>query len=174
MRILSAALVCCLVAGGCQKASDETSAKRMPKPPPPPAREISVPDQVRIEVTVRGKPSAPIDAARLRATPPDFADSERRAWKLATLVGPEQAPPSTEFLVTGAPAAGLLLTQPAGSDEPQPVLMLNRRGELIATLVSPSAPFPPFHGEGGRLHRPGDATPHIGGVTRIQVARPLH
>src|SRR5262249_39561661 len=151
MRMFRAALVWCVVAAGfvgCQKASDETSAKRMPQPPPPPAREISVPDQVRIEVTVGGKPSAPIDAPRLRGTPPDFADGEGGAWKLTTLVGTELAPPGTEFRVTGAPAAGLLLTQPARSDEPQPVLMLNRRGELVATLLSPNAPFPPFHGEG--------------------------
>src|SRR3954469_22658841 len=105
-----------VVGGGCQKASDATQAKRMPQPPP--ARDISVPDGLRIEVVVAGKDAPAIDAARLRATPPDFADSERRAWKLTTLLGAALATPGTEFVVSGAPSAGLVLTQPATATEP--------------------------------------------------------
>ncbi|MCU1280243.1 MAG: hypothetical protein JWM53_3789 [bacterium] len=165
-------LVAFAIAGfgcGCQKASDATQAKRMPQPPP--AREISVPDGLHIEVVIAGKEAPAIDAARLRATTPDFVDSERRAWKLATLVGGAAA--GTEFVVSGAPSAGLLLTQPASATEPQPVLMLNRRGDLVATMAAPNAPFPPFHGAGGRLGRPGDTTPHIPGVMRIVVAHTI-
>ncbi len=154
---------------GCQKASDATQAKRMPQPPP--AREISVPDGLHIDVIIGEKPAPPIDAARLRALAPEFADSERRARKLTTLVG--GAAPGTEFVISGAPAAGLVLTQPASATEPQPVLMLNRRGDLVATMVAPNAPFPQFHGAGGRLGRPGDATPHIPGVVRIVVAHTI-
>ena len=166
-------LACVLVAAGsgCQKASDATQAKRMPQPPPAPA--IHVPDGLRIEVVVAGKDAPAIDAARLRATPPDFADSERRAWKLTTLLGPTVGP-STEIVVSGAPSASLVLTQPATATEPQPALMLNRRGDLVATMVTPNAPFPPYHGAGGRLGRPGDTTPHMPGVMRIVVApRPV-
>jgi hypothetical protein len=169
--------VCCCVLGlfaifalaGCQKASDATQAKRMPQPPPAP--EIRVPDALRIEVVVSGKEAPVIDASRLRATPPDFADAERRAWKLATLVGGAVATPGTEFVVSGAPSAGLVLKQPATATEAQPALMLNRRGDLVATMVTPNAPFPPFHGAGGRLGRPGDTTPHLPGVVRIVVNR---
>jgi hypothetical protein len=157
--------------GGCQKASDATQAKRMPQPPP--ARDISVPDGLRIEVVVAGKDAPVIDAARLRATPPDFADSERRAWKLTTLLGAALATPGTEFVVSGAPSAGLVLTQPATATEPQPALMLNRRGDLVATMLTPNAPFPPYHGAGGRLGRPGDTTPHMPGVVRIVVAHTI-
>ncbi len=174
MRWLRLALVVAAVAG-CQKASDATQAKRMPQPPPPPsaAREVDVPDALRIDVVVGGKPASAIDAAKLRATKPDFSDSERRAWKLQTLLGADVVPAGTELVVSGAPAAGLVLTQPASAADPQPALMLNRRGEVIATMLAPNAPFPPFHGEGGRLRRPGDTTPHLSGVTRIVVAHTI-
>jgi len=159
------------VGGGCQKASDATQAKRMPQPPPPPApaqaQALRVPDGLHIDVVVAGKAAAAIDAVRLRATPPDFADAERHAWKLTTLLGP--LAPGSEIVVSGAPVAGLVLKQPLASTDPQPVLMLNRRGDLVATMVVPNAPFPPYHGAGGRLGRPGDTTPHIPGVTRIVV-----
>lgn len=158
-----------IAVGGCQKASDATQAKRMPQPPPAP--EIRVPDGLRIEVVVRGKEAPAIDAARLRATPPDFADAERRAWKLATLIGATVVTPGTELAISGAPSAELLLKQPATASEAQPVLLLNRRGDLVATMVTPNAPFPPYHGAGGRLGRPGDTTPHLPGVVRITVNR---
>src|SRR4051794_34668823 len=170
-----AAIAAILVAGGaCQKASDATQAKRMPQPPPAPSgRDVDIPDGLRIEVVVGGKPAAPIDAARLRAVKPDFVDSERRAWKLESLLGGDVVPAGTELVVSGAPSAGLVLTQPAAGGDPQPVLMLNRRGDVIATMLAPNAPFPPFHGEGGRLRRPGDTTPHLGGVTKIVVAHTI-
>jgi hypothetical protein len=175
LRVVVAAVALAVTGGACQKASDATQAKRMPQPPPPPStsHDVDVPDGLRIEVVAGGKPAAPIDAARLRAVKPDFADSERRAWKLQTLLGSEVVPPGTNLVVSGAPSAGLVLTQPQAASEPQPVLMLNRRGDVIATMLAPNVPFPPFHGEGGRLRRPGDTTPHLGGVTRIVVTRTL-
>ena len=177
MQPLRAALlgfaIAVAAAGGCQKASDATQAKRMPQPPPAPAHELTVPEGLRIELVVGGAAAPAIDAARLRTTPPDFADAERRAWKLSTLVGAGVATPGTEFVINGAPSAGLVLTQPAGATEPQPALMLNRRGELVATMVTPNAPFPSFHGAGGRLGRPGDTTPHVPGVVRIVVTRTI-
>jgi hypothetical protein len=171
MRVVLVAFAIAALGGGCQKASDATQAKRMPQPPPAPARELSIPDGLHIEVLVGDKPAPAIDAARLRALTPEFADSERRAWKLTTLVGGVAA--GTEFVITGAPSAGLVLTQPASESAPQPVLMLNRRGDLVATMVAPNAPFPQFHGAGGRLGRPGDTTPHIPGVMRIVVAHTI-
>ncbi len=174
--VLGTAAIAILVGGGaCQKASDATQAKRMPQPPPPSSKTapIAPPDGLRIEVVVAGKPAPAIDAAKLRATPPDFQDAERRAWKLTTLLGADAAAPGTELIVDGAAAAGLALKQPAGPGEPQPALMLNRRGEVIATMLMPDVPFPPFHGEGGRLRRPGDTGPRLGGVTRIQIARSI-
>ena len=173
LRIALIGLAIAVAGAGCQKASDATQAKRMPQPPPAPAHELSVPDGLRIELVVGGKPAPPIDAARLRATAPDFADSERRAWKLATLLGAAVVTPGTELVVSGAPNASLVLTQPASATEPQPALMLNRRGDVVATMLTPNAPFPSFHGAGGRLGRPGDTTPHLPGVVRIVVAHAI-
>ena len=168
-------LVAAGAGAGCHTASDATQAKRMPQPPPAPsaAAELRVPDGLRIDVVIAGKAAPTIDAARLRATPPDFADSERHAWKLTTLLGPSVVSPGTELVVSGAPSASLVLTQPAAANEAQPVLMLNRRGDLVATMVTPNAPFPPYHGAGGRLGRPGDTTPHLPGVVRIVVAHAI-
>ncbi|HWE30154.1 MAG TPA: hypothetical protein VHB97_19240, partial [Polyangia bacterium] len=81
--------------------------------------------------------------------------------------------PGSEFVVTGAPSAALVLTQPAAPADPQPALMLNRRAELVATMLTPNAPFPSFHGAGGRLGRPGDTVPHVPGVVRIVVAHTI-
>jgi hypothetical protein len=36
-------------------------------------------------------------------------------------------------------------------------------------MMSADEPFPSYHGRGGRLHRPGDPLPRIGGVTKIKV-----
>ena len=168
---IAVGLLIAIAGSGCQKASDATQAKRMPQPPP--ARALSVPDGLHIDVVVAGQAAPAIDAARLRATPPDFVDSERRAWKLSTLIGAATATPGTEFVVSGAPAAGLVLTQPANATDPQPALMLNRRGEVVATLLTPNAPFPSFHGAGGRLGRPGDNIPHLPGVVKVVVAHSI-
>src|SRR5436305_200721 len=131
---VAAAVAILVASGACQKASDATQAKRMPQPPPGPAgRDVDVPDGLRIEVVVGGKAAAPIDAARLRALKADFVDSERRAWRLQSLLGGDVVTPGTELVVSGAPSAGLVLTQPAAAGDPQPVLMLNRRGDVIAT-----------------------------------------
>jgi hypothetical protein len=151
---------------GCQKASDSANAKRMPQPPPAPRTQPS--STLTVAVQIDGRVAPPLTAARLDATPPDFHDPERRAWKLSTLLG-DAVGPDTQIVVTGDSTASLLMRQPANPTDPQPVLMLNRRGELIATVASPQQPFPSYHGEGGRLRRPGDATPHLAGVTAIKV-----
>ena len=154
------------VALGCQKASDSANAKRMPQPPPAP-RTRPLPT-LTIAVQIGDHAAPPVTAARLAATPPDFQDPERRAWKLSTLLG-DAVQPGTQLVFTGDSTTSLLMQEPAAAADPQPVLMLNRRGELIATVASPKQPFPPYHGEGGRLRRPGDATPHLAGVTAIKV-----
>jgi hypothetical protein len=56
-----------------------------------------------------------------------------------------------------------------GPDDFQPVLQVSRRGEVVATMVDPKAPFPEYHGRGGRLGRTGDPLPRVSGVTAIRV-----
>jgi hypothetical protein len=49
------------------------------------------------------------------------------------------------------------------------VLFLTRRGEVIASTIDPKAPFPAYHGRGGRLHRAGDQLPHVGPVAKLAI-----
>jgi hypothetical protein len=166
MRTLALSLL--LLAVGCQKASDTSDAKRRPNPPPTVAP-VDPPAGLRIPVEIDGKPAAPIDAARLRALPPDFQDSERRAWRFVTLLGPTATAEDHEVAAVGEDNVAVLFPRPSSATDPQPVLMINRRGDVIATLLSPSAPFPAYHGEGGRLGRPGDPRPHVAPVARLRI-----
>jgi hypothetical protein len=167
-RIVSL-VVAVVLAAGCQKASDSAEAKRMPKPPP--TAPLEPPASLDIPVDIDGKPGAHIDAARLRSIPPDFQDSDRRAWRFTTLLGPSATGPDQEVAAIGDDKVAVVFPRPSSPSDPQPVLMINRRGEVIATLVAPSAPFPAYHGEGGRLGRPGDPRPHVAPVARIRVTR---
>ena len=119
-----------------------------------------IPADLRIDVEIDGAASAPIDGPRLQSIAPDYADDERRAWRLETLLGK-----ATSYTVTGARDVVVELHTIEGA--PIPALLMSRRGDLVATLVDPKDPFPRFHGEGGRLGRPGDTLPRVSGVKRI-------
>jgi hypothetical protein len=119
---------------------------------------------------VEGVAAPPLDAARLSATPPDFHDDEHRAWRIATLLGPAAASPRARITVTGPKDVSIAMSNPRGPEGPLPVLSMNRRGEAMAGLVPADQPFPAYHGQGGRLSRPGDPLPRIVGVTRIEVS----
>jgi len=166
---IAAASFACLVACGaaCTKASESQEGKRMPKPPPPPSAEVE--SGLRIDVTIDGQPAPPIDAARLATIKPDFEDDERRAWKIATLLGPSAARPGVAFEATGDRGVSVVARPPKGAGDPIPVLTTSRRGEAHFGLVPPDQPFPAYHGQGGRLARPGDPLPRISGVSRIRV-----
>jgi hypothetical protein len=165
MRLLALGLVALV---GCQKASDTSDAKRRPNPPPATST-VDPPAGLSIPVDIDGKSIAPIDAARLRALPPDFQDSERRAWRFVTLLGPVATSADHEVAAIGDDNIAVVFPRPSSPGDLQPVLMINRRGDVIATLLSPSAPFPAYHGEGGRLGRPGDPRPHVAPVARLRV-----
>src|SRR6185312_9841950 len=79
----------------CGKASDES--KRMQESAPP--KQVDPPADLSIAVSVDGSAAAPIVAATLRNTKPDFADSDRRAWQIATLI-PAAAPAGTTIEAT--------------------------------------------------------------------------
>jgi hypothetical protein len=159
MRIFFAVVL----ALGCQKASDANSAKQMPKLPPPPNAQAAV----SVTVEVAGSPAPTIDAKRLSSVKADFEDSERRAWRLSTLLGPLDD--KSVVAVTGENDVTVQFRRAPNDKEPQPALLLTRRGELVALLVDPADPFPSYHGQGRRLHRPGDPMPRIAGVKKIRV-----
>jgi len=164
-----AALVLAAVASlACTKASESTDGKRMPKPPPPQATAVPAAGST-VNVEIDGAPAATIDAAKLASVPPDFKDEEHRAWKMTTLLGAAAARDGAVVAATGDKDVTILLRKPVGAKDPVPALIVNRRGELFASVLLPDEPFPAYHGQGGRLARPGDPLPRVGGVTKIRV-----
>jgi hypothetical protein len=159
-------LLLLLAVAACSRASDESEAKRAPKAPPP-AR-VDVPAGLSIAVTIDGVAAAPLTAARLTSVPPDFQDEERRAWKVARLI-PEADRVGATIEARGAGGVAIKVPRPSTDAEPQPVLMLTRRGDVIVSLVDPANPFPPYHGQGGQLRRPGDTQPRLSAVTTISI-----
>jgi hypothetical protein len=167
MRVL--AVVAVVVAfAACSKAGDEqASSKRSPIPPPPP--DMAVPAELSIPVVVDGQPAAPVTAAQLTEVKPDFVDQDRRAWRLTNLIGAfDQAGATLEAV--GREGVAVSVTRPPTPGDLQPVLFLTRRGDVVVTVVSPEQPFPEFHGQGGRLRRPGDTTPRVSPVLELRVA----
>ena len=69
----------------------------------------------------------------------------------------------------GREGVAVAMARPATLEEPQPVLFFTRRGEVVATQVRPENPFPEFHGQGGRLRRPGDLTPRVSPVVKLRI-----
>ena len=139
--------------------------KRAPIPPPPPA--IELPAELSIPVEVDGAPAAPITDESLTGLKPDFADEERRAWRLSRILADYREGAVVEAM--GREGVSITMPRPASLEEPQPVLFFTRRGDVVATLVKPEDPFPRFHGQGGRLRRPGDLTPRVSPVIKFRV-----
>jgi hypothetical protein len=161
----------------CSKASDEADAKRTPVSPPPPGPP-KVAQDWRVEVTIDGAPARALTAADLERIKPDFADSERRGWRIETLV--PQAAGATAVIADGpsgvsvlyeVPAAGAAGATGAVGEAPalRPALFLTRRGEVIAAAVDPENPLPRYHGKGGQMRRIGDSQPRLLGVTRLRI-----
>jgi hypothetical protein len=166
MTIVSMSLLAAL-ALSCTKASESTDAKRSPKPPPGPAS--SEPSTtLSIATDIDGAPAAAIDSAKLNATNPDFKNDDHRAWKLTSLL-PNTSRPGMAFAVTGEQDVTIVLRSPRTPTDLIPAVMLNRRGELFANMIDPADPFPAFHGQGGRLARPGDPSTRIAGVKKIRA-----
>ncbi len=160
-------LLLLLSLGACSKPSESTDAKRSPRPPP--SVEEVIPPSIHVDVEIAGALAAPIDAARLSATRPDYADDEHRAWRIASLLGPAAARPGAIVSAIGDKGVSLDMPAPAGPADPVPTLWLNRRGDVMAGLVAPDDPLPGYHGKGGRLNRPGDPLPRLVSPTRLRL-----
>jgi hypothetical protein len=159
-------LLCFLALAACSKASDD--AKRMQASAPP--TQVEPPSDLSIAVTIDGSAAAPIVSDTLRTTKPDFADAERRAWLIPTLVA-VGAQAGTVVGATSPTGMSVKLTHPMPQGL-EPVLFLTRRGDVIVSAIDPHDPFPDYHGRGGRMHRAGDSLPHVAPVTKIAIRRP--
>ena len=166
--IAGISLVSLVVLGGpaaCSRASDEGETKQWSKQPP--GTDVPVPATLSIELKIDGAAKPPITAETLRAARPDFADEDRKAWLLPTLV-PEAAPEGTTVEALSLAGVSVKFTHPT-AEGLEPVLFLTRRGEVIVSAIDPKQPFPRYHGQGGRLHRTGDPMPHVSPVARIEI-----
>ena len=156
----------CVVIAACSKASDEGQTRQWPVPPP--AKEVSIPDKLEIAVAVDGAPRPKITADTLRGAKPDYADEERKAWKIPSLVSEAGQPGIVE--ATSPAGVSVKFAHPT-PDGLEPVLFLTRRGEVIVAALDPKDPFPRYHGQGGRLRRAGDQMPHVGPVSKLDITR---
>lgn len=159
------AIVLVVLGLACSKAGEEQSGKRAPIPPPPPANEI--PAELHIPVEVDGAPGDAITRQTLAKVEPDFADDERRAWRLSRVLPQYGQGASVEAV--GRDGVSMTMPRPPTLDEPQPVLFVTRRGDVVATTVKPEDPFPDFHGQGGRLRRPGDLTTRVSPIVKLRI-----
>lgn len=152
----------------CSRASESSEAKKLQSAAPPP--EVTIPKTLAIAVEVDGRARQAIVAATLARTPPDFADDDRKAWLIATLVS-EAATAGSVVEATAATGIGVKMVNPM-PDGSAPALFLTRRGDIIASAIDRADPFPKFHGKGGRLHRAGDSQPRITAVAKLTITTP--
>lgn len=137
--------------------------RKLPQLQPGPFR---IPPDLRIPLVLDGAAAGAIDASRLEAKRADFRDEERHAWRLDNLLATELR--TGRARISGVQAAGASLVVELPAKEHVPVLLVNRRGNALLTIVDPQDPFPRFHGEGGRLARPGQPHPQVI-VLRLEI-----
>jgi hypothetical protein len=160
-------LALALLVAACSRASDDRT-KLQDQPPP---NQVELPKNLAIAVDVDGAPRPPITTEVLRATKPDFTDPEHRAWLIASLVA-EAAPAGTTIEASAPSGVAVKFAHP-GTSGLEPVIFLDRRSEVIVQAVDPKDPFPRFHGQGSRLHRPPEQlAPRVQPVAKIAITRP--
>ncbi len=157
MRAL--AIAASLLSLACSKPGEGSEAKRSPIPEPAPG--ATLPSDLSIPVELDGTVVMTIGAELLETRKPDFSDTERKAWRLDKLLDESKFPLGATLEAVGSDGVGIAMHRPENDDEPLPVVALTRRGELVAAIVKASDPFPNYHGQGGRLHRPGDPLPRL-------------
>lgn len=159
-----------LACSACSKAGEEQQGTKRAPIPPPPQQPADLPADLSIAVEVDGAPADPVTQKMLAAHPPDFADEERRAWRLSRILPAYVEGASVEAV--GRDGVSMTMPRPPTLEEPQPVLFVTRRGDIVATVLDPDNPFPDFHGQGGRLRRPGDLTTRVTPIVKLRVRSP--
>ena len=153
----------------CSKPGEDSEAKRSPIPEPAPG--ATLPKGLSIPVELGSAVVFTITSEMLEKRKPDFKDDERQAWRLDKLLDESVFPPGSVLEASGSDGVGISMHRPASDDEPLPVVVLTRRAEVVAAIVKASDPFPDYHGQGGRLHRPGDPLPRLlTSLVRLRVS----
>lgn len=151
--------------GACRDKGSSSSSNQ-----PAPEGKAEIPASLSIPVEIDGQPAAPIDAALLEAHDPEYREGDRMAWRLASLLGDAYLRDGAELEITAKDGVKRVfgdLRKPAGGREP--VLALNRRGEVLIALMKPDDPFPPFHGRGGNRGRAPEEETRVRDVTKIRL-----
>lgn len=159
MRIAVSLLAFGAMSVGCSKPGEDSEAKRTPIPEPAP--DVVVPTDWFVPVEVAGANVRNLDASALNASEADYSADDRKAWRLDKLLSDSEFPAGSLIEAIGSDGVGIAMRRPSGDDAPVPVIVLTRRGEVVAAAVKASDPFPDFHGQGGRLKRPGDPFPRL-------------
>lgn len=163
------AIAFALLCLACSKPGADSEAKRSPIPEPPPG--ATLPTELAIPVERGGEVVLTIRAETLKKRSADFQDEERQAWRLDKLLDESKFPKGAVLEAEGSDGVGISMHRPENDQSPLPVLMLTRRSEVVAAIVKASDPFPNYHGQGGRLHRPGDPMPRLlTPVTRLRIS----
>jgi len=154
---------------GCSKPGDDSQAKRTPIPEPAP--NALVPNAWSIPLEVDNAEVRTLDSSILQKTPPDFEDQDRHAWRLDKILSDSEFPLGSLIEAIGDDGVGISMRRQQSPGAPVPVLVLTRRGEIVAAAVKGSDPFPDYHGQGGRLRRPGDPFPRLlSPLARLRVS----
>src|SRR5438874_2585318 len=149
VTVVATRVLVLLALAACSRAGDQNESKTWQDQPPPKQVEVPAGLSIAVEVDGAGKPAITTDT--LKAAKPDFVDEERRAWLIPTLIL-DAAPPGTIVEASSPSGVSIKITHPT-ADGLEPVLFLDRRGQIVVEALDPKEPFPKYHGKGGRLHR---------------------
>lgn len=128
----------------------------------------AVPEGVRVRVEVDGHEDAPITSEGLRAAAPTYHDADHRAWRLTAVLPAGVVKAGMQLEVEERSGRRTLFARLGEETGGEPVLMVNRKGQVLIALVEPDNPFPAFHGRGGNRGQSARAN-RIRGVTTLRL-----
>lgn len=169
MRTRLALLAGMFIISGC-RSEKLNEARQMPRLGPQPT--VQLPAMLTVYVELDGVPLDPITHDGLAVIAPFYEKDGRRIWRLSQLVA--ATGDWSGRTVEAIDDKGVSIAIPFGirPGDPEPMFVLNRRGDVLIALVDPADPSPDYHREGRRVERPGDPHPRMIGVRKIRISRP--
>lgn len=130
-------------------------------------RTVDVPEGVKVDVEIDGRESVPITSEGLRAVTPSYHDTDLRAWRLVAILPADAVKAGMQLDVEEQNGRRTIFAR-FGEKDGEPVLMVNRKGQVLIALIEPDNPFPAFHGRGGNRGQ-GARADRIRGVTKLRL-----